>query len=156
MSEQLPLFFFDYFSRRYHFYDKPLHCPFNKKAPHDKSSPRIITTMGTSQKRECTIEFLRNNSTFVISKLGYLFKSSRSQMFFKIDVLKNFATVTGKQLCWSPRNRCFPVNIAKFLRTALFIEHLWWLLLLIAVYSSFSINLFRKTGFLMFSGGLKR
>ena len=26
-------------------------------------------------------------------------------------------------------HRCFPVNIAKFLRTALFIEHLWWLLL---------------------------
>ena len=24
--------------------------------------------------------------------------------------------------------RCFPVNFAKFLRTPLFIEHLWWLL----------------------------
>ena len=24
----------------------------------------------------------------------------------------------------------FPVNIAKFLRTAFFIEHLWWLLLI--------------------------
>ena len=23
---------------------------------------------------------------------------------------------------------CFPVNVAKFLRTALFKEHLWWLL----------------------------
>ena len=27
------------------------------------------------------------------------------------------------------RHRCFPVNIAKFLRTAFFIEHLWWLFL---------------------------
>ena len=28
-------------------------------------------------------------------------RSSRSQMFFKIDALKNFANFTGKQLCWS-------------------------------------------------------
>ena len=27
------------------------------------------------------------------------------------------------------QHRCFPVNIAKFLRTAIFIEHLCWLLL---------------------------
>ena len=27
------------------------------------------------------------------------------------------------------QHRCFPVNIAKFLRTAFFIAHLWWLLL---------------------------
>ena len=27
------------------------------------------------------------------------------------------------------QHRCFPVNTAKFLRTAYFIEHLWWLLL---------------------------
>ena len=27
------------------------------------------------------------------------------------------------------QNRCFPVIIAKFLRTAFFIKHLWWLLL---------------------------
>ena len=53
------------------------------------------------------------------------------------------AIFTGKHLCWhllsmtlqafSPatllkglQHRCFPVNIAKFLRTASFIEHLWW------------------------------
>ena len=30
-----------------------------------------------------------------------IFRSSRSQMFFKIGVLKNFATFTGKHLCWS-------------------------------------------------------
>ena len=28
-------------------------------------------------------------------------RSSRSQMFFKIGVLKNFANFTGKHLCWS-------------------------------------------------------
>ena len=27
------------------------------------------------------------------------------------------------------QHRCFPLNIAKFLRTAFFIEDLWWLLL---------------------------
>ena len=27
------------------------------------------------------------------------------------------------------QDRCFPVNIAKFLRTAFYIEQLWWLLL---------------------------
>ena len=30
-----------------------------------------------------------------------IFRSSRSQIFFKIDVLKNFASFTGKYLCWS-------------------------------------------------------
>ena len=47
-------------------------------------------------------------------------------MFSKIDVLKNslntLAILTEKHLCWRPatlleRDRCFPVNIAKFLGT---------------------------------------
>ena len=29
------------------------------------------------------------------------FRSSRSQMFYKIGVLKNFVKLTGKHLCWS-------------------------------------------------------
>ena len=50
-------------------------------------------------------------------------------MFFKIGILKNFATLTGKHLCWGflinlQACRCFFVNIAKFLRTASFTEHL--------------------------------
>ena len=56
--------------------------------------------------------------------------SSRSQMFFKIGVLKNFPNFTGKHLCWSLffirvqfikkglQDSYFPVNIAKFLRAA--------------------------------------
>ena len=67
-------------------------------------------------------------------------RSSRSQMFFKIDVLKNFANFTGKHLCWSLlkvaglqtytfskkrlQHRRFPVKFAKFLRTPFFTEHL--------------------------------
>ena len=52
-------------------------------------------------------------------------------MFFRIVVLKNFSVFTGKHQCWSLfliklqtwrlakrlQNKCFPVNIAKFLRT---------------------------------------
>ena len=59
-------------------------------------------------------------------------RRSRSQMFFKIGVLKYFAIFTGKHLRWSPfsimlptrnfikkrhQHRCFPVNIANILRT---------------------------------------
>ena len=52
------------------------------------------------------------------------FRSIRSQMFFKSDVLKNFANFTGKHLCWSLnfikkrlQHRRFPMKFAKFLRT---------------------------------------
>ena len=65
-------------------------------------------------------------------------------MFCKKGVLSNFAKFTGKHLCQSlffnkvaalrPAtllkkrlwHRCFPVNFAKFLRTAFIKEHLWW------------------------------
>ena len=61
------------------------------------------------------------------------------EVFIKEAVLKNFAVLTGKQLCWSifviklqavrsanffkkrPQHRCFPVNIARFLRTPMFV-----------------------------------
>ena len=47
----------------------------------------------------------------------------------KKAVLKNFAMFTGKlQACNFIKNRlqheCFPLNIAKFLRTAFFVTHL--------------------------------
>ena len=74
------------------------------------------------------------------------FISSLSQMSFKIGVLKNSEMFTWKHLCRSlfliHLQACkpgillkrdsntwrFPVNIAKFLRTVFFIEHLWQLL----------------------------
>ena len=69
-----------------------------------------------------------------------IYRSSRSQIFFKIGALNSFTIFTGKHLCWSLfkafnvinkrlQHRCYPVNIAKFLRAAFFIEHLRWLLL---------------------------
>ena len=72
------------------------------------------------------------------------FRSSGSQMFFKIVVVKNFTKFTGKHLSWNLfkikfqacnfirkifQDRCFPVRFAKFLRTPFFTEHLQWLLL---------------------------
>ena len=54
----------------------------------------------------------------------YLHRSSRSQIFFRIVVLKNFAYFTGKHLRWSEacsfikkgiQHGCFPVKFAKFL-----------------------------------------
>ena len=69
-------------------------------------------------------------------------RSSRSQMFFKVDVLKNFANFTGKhvycslfliKICNFIKKRlqhtCFPVKFAKLLRTPFFTEHFRWLLL---------------------------
>ena len=63
------------------------------------------------------------------------FRSSCSQVFFKVGILKNFTIFTEKRPCgtlfliklqaWRPitlTKRCFPVFIAKFLRTAFFTE----------------------------------
>ena len=75
-------------------------------------------------------------------------EEATGQVLYKKAVLKNFAIFTGKHLCWSLINlkgfwacitctptkrfqhRSFPVNIAKFLLTPFFIEHLPWLLLI--------------------------
>ena len=71
----------------------------------------------------------------IVQTVTLKFKSSRTQMVFEIGV-KNFTT-EQKTMCWNlfliklkkrSEHRCFPVNIAKFLRTASFIENLRWLL----------------------------
>ena len=51
---------------------------------------------------------------------------------FKIDVLKNCLRVC-KSIKRRFQHKCFPVNIAKCLRTAFFIEHLRWLFLITAI-----------------------
>ena len=55
----------------------------------------------------------------------FLPRSSRSKVFCEKVVLKHFAIFTEKHLCWSlqliekkVQDRCFPVNIAKFLGTS--------------------------------------
>ena len=75
--------------------------------------------------------------SFAAAKASLVFiknrcRSSRSQMFFKIGIIKHFAMFTWKHLCWSPfliklqAFRCFPVKMAK---SSFFIEHLRWQLL---------------------------
>ena len=48
-----------------------------------------------------THEYFILDSAFIDSRCLNSFRSSRSQLFFKIGTLKNFANFTGKQLCWS-------------------------------------------------------
>ena len=75
-----------------------------------------------------------------------LLRSSRSEVFCKKGVVRNFEKFIGKHLCQSllfnkvaglrPASLlkkrlwhwCFPVNFAKFLRTPFLIENLRWLL----------------------------
>ena len=73
-------------------------------------------------------------------------KSCHWEVFCKKDILRNFAKFTRNHLCQrlflskvgglghrhSLCHRYFPVNFVKFLRTPIFIEQLWWLLLKIA------------------------
>ena len=52
-------------------------------------------------------------------------------MFFKIGFLKilQYLLEVCNFVKKRPHRRYFPVNVAKFLRTALFIEHLLWLVI---------------------------
>ena len=90
--------------------------------------------------------FKRQRKTLLEYSHSAIYKSDRLQVFFKTSVIKNVTIFTEKHLCWSLFfnkvaglkaynfikkrlwHRCFPVNMAKLLRTAFFIEHLWWLL----------------------------
>ena len=91
----------------------------------------------------------RQKSIFCYSYVTDSFlRSSSLQMFFKVGVLKMFVFFTTKKTCVGVsffskvaglrafnfikkgiQHRCFPVKIEKFLRTVVFTEHLWWLLL---------------------------
>ena len=109
----------------------------------------------------------KNSKQFTFSSQ---FKSSHAQMFLRIGVLKNFATL--KHLCRSffsikskkrLRHFSFPVNIAKCLRTAFFIEQLRWLFLsawknncsVLGIYQPFFINQ-QDCRKLFYGGGLSK
>ena len=42
-----------------------------------------------------------NNNSYFLTHSSPSDRSNRSQMFFEIVILKNFAIFTGKHLCWS-------------------------------------------------------
>ena len=92
------------------------------------------------------ISFLTLNIFASHSTALDLQRSSLPEVFCEKGVLKHFAIVTGKHLYWNIfviklqmkacnfvkkglQQICFTVKIAKFFRTAFFIEHLRWLLL---------------------------
>ena len=74
------------------------------------------------------------------------FRSSRSDIFFKVGVLKTFLNSRGKHLCWGQswnlegsikkrlQHRCFPVKCAKIFWTSSLIEQLQRLLLTFSSY----------------------
>ena len=91
-------------------------------------------------------------------------RNSCSQIFIKISVLKilqysqeNCKSVLQPQsIKRRLQHRCFPVNIAKYLRTAFSIEQLLWLLLelrhffspatLVSIHMRFPLNTFKGEG----------
>ena len=75
----------------------------------------------------------RHLKTNKLLRTKRIIRSSRSLMFFKTDVVKNFLTCKWKHQCWSLfsinlqacnfiknrlQHKYFPVNITKFLRTS--------------------------------------
>ena len=91
---------------------------------------KIIMT-NTKRKRKNIssdyLEIFRETNIFLSQRDNVLsLRSSRSQMLFKVDALKNFANFTGKYLCWSLflikfikkrlQLRYFPAKFMKFLR----------------------------------------
>ena len=126
-----------------------------------KSELSILQWISTKHCRTTqsfrSIKFGQITSTFKKKPLS--FRRSRPEVFCEKGVLRNFTIFTGNCLCWSPflrmlqvrarnftkkRNQhiCFPVNIAKSLRTALFIGHLRWLLLKFKECGSHLLKLF--------------
>ena len=72
----------------------------------------------------------------------HIFRSSRSQMFIKIGILKSFPNFREKHLCWSLRlkackfilkvfswKRVLSCEVCEIFKNTFFTEHLRWLLL---------------------------
>ena len=81
---------------------------------------KIIMTY-TKRKRKNIwsdyLEIFRETNIFLSQRDNVLsLRSSRSQMLFKVDALKNFANFTGKHLCWS-------LFLIKFIKTRLQLRH---------------------------------
>ena len=65
---------------------------------------------------------LQKIARYSLQKIARYSRSSRPEVFCKkVFLEKVFLGI----------HSCFPVNFVKFLRTPFFIEHLWWLLLLL-------------------------
>ena len=85
-------------------------------------------------------------------------RSSRTEVFCRKGILRNFAKFTGKHLHHSLWHMCFPVNFAKFLGTIFFTDNLRRLPLNVESHKNMkiiksrisNINLFHTTGLLLY------
>ena len=91
----------------------------NKTEKGNRKNMKITAMKVTKDVKELILEVTLVKMRFQIKFL----RSSRPEVFYKKGVLRNFAKVTGKNLCQSLFikkrlwHSCFPVNFAKFLRT---------------------------------------
>ena len=89
---------------------------------------------------------------------------SRREVLFRKGALESFAKSIGKNLCQSLFlikacnfikkriwHRSFPVNFAKFLRTPIFIEELWWLVFMFDRFLNMSLWLGKNEAIIFFS-----
>ena len=65
----------------------------------------------------------------IVNRITWRYSSSRSQMFLKVGVLKNFANFTGKQLRWYffliKLKALSPATLLKDCDTGVFLWNLW-------------------------------
>ena len=97
---------------------------------------KIRKNVSQKEVKDFTIEV---SLCFYINKLikgnlSTLFRSSRSQIFFRIDAFKNLAIFTGKQLCLQlyyieTPTQLFSCEYCEIFKNSFFIEIFRWLLL---------------------------
>ena len=91
--------------------------------------------MITTFHHSCTHQKLLSSEKFIqrssVKKVFLKFlQNSQEKNLSSLFFNKVAGSTLLKKSLW---HRCFPVNFTKFLRTHFFIEHLWWLLLLVAM-----------------------
>ena len=95
-----------------------------------------------------TVEvFSSRKNVFFYPFSMWLLQKQPPEVFCKKGVLNNFTIFTGKLLCWRLEHTCFPVNIAKFLRT-LILKNICEQLLLLPkpwLYCFLALYLFKLT-----------
>ena len=95
-----------------------------KKRPTNKLSQMILNSQSFAKKfryAEAVVQRCSVKMVFLeISQNSQENTCARVSFFKKVAGLRP-ATLLKKRLC----HRCFPVNLAKFLRTPFSIEHLW-------------------------------
>ena len=85
-----------------------------KKSGQKFKYPKTKAVTQTCSVKKVFLEISQNSQENTCARVSFLIKLQAAP-----------ATLLKKRL----RHRCFPVNLAKFLRTTFFTEHLWWLLL---------------------------